>query len=827
MNSEEFISDIIYLFPKYLYTDQEDISENLYLIQEYFKFNRDSILEIDTINQLLREAREKVESLLLSIPDNEREVLNELYMNEGKKHIGIKIKNNHIIGLAVIGKENATLPNELTHLTELKELILSDLTGIPPIIFEIKQLTRLSLSITKRHPPQVPEQIRNLINLEYLCLRGIKLRTHLEWIGDLQSLKELHLLSSSLRSLPTSIKMLKGLRVLSFCGENVTGLHNLEGLSNLEELYIYDKMLEIIPESIFKLSNLRDLNLKVNKLKDISCNIGSLNSLQKLDLSNNDIKFLPDSIGQLVSLRELILSNNKLPSLPDSIGQLVNLPELDLSSNELSCLPESIGHLVNLRELNLYNNKLHHLPESFSKMRELRILDLSLNKNLDSLPRNFDELVNLQKLFLSNTKIISGLKYVTKLPNLIELDLSDNYYPVEKLLSLLEDIGQLSQLEILKLPSSDYREFLSLSETVTQLTNLTELNFGNNEFSVLSDPIRNWLLDLYTHNKCQIIGVSIQRIRCLSTIPVTEKKFIEELESQVGLLVVGFEETQLYCGCTDNYFEVTDGHITELYVEDRRATIPESIAQLTHLKELTFISETITELPENMIKLTKLNYLCLSSNLKCLSNGLSQWLLKLEQNGCTISGISMARIKALQGIPPEEKEFIEKLEAKFGVFPLWEEVKDNPPDRGGIWGAFFEVKNNHVSKLRLTSKVVFALQSFPEYPTYVTRKIDDSREVKIDIEMTNEMEDELRSISEFFSLVDLLADIDHLTQLKELTLASFYYERQLIEELIQEKFPDRFVIEYGETGLDQFSEHCFFLNDGKERSPLKYWGEYS
>lgn len=102
----------------------------------------------------------------------------------------------------------------------------------------------------------------------------------------------------------------------------------------------------------------------------------------ELWLDERGMLTLPESVGELSQLRELYLHSNKLTALPDCIGQLSQLRALYLDDNLLGKLPESIGRLSHLEELSICNNRLTRLPESLKELKQLKRLYLHKNKSL-------------------------------------------------------------------------------------------------------------------------------------------------------------------------------------------------------------------------------------------------------------------------------------------------------------------------------------------------------------------------------------------------------------------------------------------------------------
>ena len=86
--------------------------------------------------------------------------------------------------------------------------------------------------------------------------------------------------------------------------------------------------------------------------------------LEELYLSNNEIHLVPDSIGNLSSLRELDLSFNRIVNIPETFGKLHNLKYLDISYNNLKKLPEFFKDFPSLEVLSCSGNAIKEIPQS-------------------------------------------------------------------------------------------------------------------------------------------------------------------------------------------------------------------------------------------------------------------------------------------------------------------------------------------------------------------------------------------------------------------------------------------------------------------------------
>ncbi len=133
---------------------------------------------------------------------------------------------------------------------------------------------------------------------------------------------------------------------------------NLQELTQLVKLNLYNNKLEVLSDNIASLGELVDLDLSSNDLKSINPIIKEVEYLHMLNLNKNELRDLPAEFGELKNLKTLYLRNNYFEKVPSSITRLNNLKTLDLSINQLTSLPIEMANLKNLEELILVGNKI-------------------------------------------------------------------------------------------------------------------------------------------------------------------------------------------------------------------------------------------------------------------------------------------------------------------------------------------------------------------------------------------------------------------------------------------------------------------------------------
>ena len=256
-----------------------------------------------------------------------------------------------------------------------------------PSIVVLKKLTFLSLKgcINLKSLPKKFE----MESLETLILSDCSKIKKIPKFGEnMQRVMKLYLDGTAIKEIPSSIGLLKNLKVLSFGG--------CKGLSSFKSTSCYDLLpFNSMPKSphpvglssILGLCSLTQLNLRDCKLRAIPDDIGCLFSLRGIDLRENSFVCLPDSIGGLCKLRTMDLENCKslqsLPKLPLSIITIVGYGCTSLETIPDLLKPNSIC------EAELYFSNCSKLTDNqgvldmfFSVIRKHLQVSLSLSLSL-------------------------------------------------------------------------------------------------------------------------------------------------------------------------------------------------------------------------------------------------------------------------------------------------------------------------------------------------------------------------------------------------------------------------------------------------------------
>ena len=291
------------------------------------------------------------------------------YLNRPRPHI-TKLVANAATALT-------TLPAEVVHFTELKELefyYCNRLTSLPAEVGQLKKLEKLVINGC-RQLASLPPQLGGLEELQELDLSGcVKLTSLPGEIGLLTKLTKLTLTHIKMASLPAEFALLENLTCLTIdtCEKLVLG-EEVGGLKELMELRL----------------------LHCNALVSLPAAVGELKKLKILYLFDcQKAASLPVQVGQLEELETLtVIGCNRLKSLDGELP-LKNLRKLEFTHcRELTSLP-AMDQLERLHELKLYGcAKLASLPAGMGALKKLNTLTLEFCERLSALPAELGPLL--------------------------------------------------------------------------------------------------------------------------------------------------------------------------------------------------------------------------------------------------------------------------------------------------------------------------------------------------------------------------------------------------------------------------------------------------
>ncbi|XVF71075.1 hypothetical protein PTKIN_Ptkin12aG0005700 [Pterospermum kingtungense] len=444
---------------------------------------------------------------------------------------------------------------------------------------QLSSLKSLNLAInqfTASNSTDGIKRLSKLSKLETLDLRGNKLGNNIiPHLHDFTSLKSLRLQNCGLK---LTVDMLEFNNLINlkelYLGENkIESLGSFSQkkeqlrLIKLEVLGLSDNLFNnSIFSSLAALSNLKFLHIRHNKLegpirvKDLN----GLSNLEELDMFDNEVNDFVPSQGnetklKLMNLKVLDLSGNLFnSSMLSSLSGLSNLKSLSLELNNSESIDlKGLDALNNLEELNMFCNNYFYNMEGMACSLSPRSLDIfpllktlslggfSFNgtktalspldlKNLESLEIRETSLENnfLQKigampslklLLLSDCALNGTLQNsqgFCELPNLQFLYISDKLTG-----NLPECFSNLTSLESLYLYSNQLSGNLSVLES---LTSLRTLDLSSNQFSGNISALRNLksLRTLYLSSNQFSGNISaLRNLKSLRTLDLSSNQF--------------------------------------------------------------------------------------------------------------------------------------------------------------------------------------------------------------------------------------------------------------------------------------------------------------
>ena len=299
-----------------------------------------------------------------------------------------------------------------------------------------------------------------------LILRSKTIKEFPIQILDYPNLVEIHIHSSNLTTVPSSITQLKNLEALSFESVNVILPNNLSELPKLDRLNVKTK--QVLSDDFFDgLEQLTELqwktgnnqlpssfyalkNLKILRLYNINEIEGAINQLEDLMLfslaKGGDLSSLPETLGDLKNLHTIYIQEcPNLTNLPKSIGKNGNLIRLGIEKTPIRELPEGLEQSKDLHSLTCTQGQLTEIPDyiyQFQKLQDLRLphnnikevspkiellsslQNLDLRKNqLNKIPKTIKKLTQLGFIAIDGNPIKPFPIYLFRLPNLNYIDI--------------------------------------------------------------------------------------------------------------------------------------------------------------------------------------------------------------------------------------------------------------------------------------------------------------------------------------------------------------------------------------------------------------------
>lgn len=323
------------------------------------------------------------------------------HRRESKKMLSNIGKYTHIEKLIIRTDDLVKIPKGILKCQNLETIEVEDpgldFSSLPAIeeLPLLRSIKNRSLSIETTEQLERALSVLDLLDFESIGFHnGLKLEEYIfDKLSGVPQLKEMMVCLDSAATIPKGIGKVKSLERLDIY--EMKSLKELPDdigdLENLKILMIIKSSVNEIPDTIEKLKNLEELQVSMSDLEKLPDTIGKLQNLRSLYLSAVPIKMLPDSICELEALETLKIYSAKLESLPESIGKLSNLLELDLFHNQLTELPESIGCLNKVDRISIGMNPISQIPQSMENLSKLTRLIID-KKMLTLLPDSLQKI---------------------------------------------------------------------------------------------------------------------------------------------------------------------------------------------------------------------------------------------------------------------------------------------------------------------------------------------------------------------------------------------------------------------------------------------------
>jgi Leucine-rich repeat (LRR) protein len=349
-----------------------DLSSNGIFLDKYSEFvNYTGLINIEKLN---------MENTFMD------EIPSILYHLTNLKSLNLSsIKSFNIISIS----------SSIQNLTKLSKLKLAKNTKINSLPPEIKYLTKLekltldqkmAITLDQKMDISIPNEIFELSNLKELFLIKLLLVKYSKGISyDISNLKNLEIFYGNLYSYHLTDD---DLEIIGEIDKETSLIEKIDCLTKLKKIVVSGILTEYFSplkyskslERISKFPNLYSLNITNTKLtREHTSIIYGMTNLQELSLFNCDLDKLSKKISNLSNLTLLCLARNNLNTIPKELYLLTKLKKLCLKSNKIEIIPNGLISLENLEEIDVVNNKLKFVSQELLFINNLKKINIYQN----------------------------------------------------------------------------------------------------------------------------------------------------------------------------------------------------------------------------------------------------------------------------------------------------------------------------------------------------------------------------------------------------------------------------------------------------------------
>jgi Leucine-rich repeat (LRR) protein len=438
-------------------------------------------------------------------------------------------------------------------------------------------------------------------------------------------------------------------------------------LTALTALDISENRVKVLPGSLIACSQLIKLRASKNEIDQLD-DMSLYQSLLSIDISHNSIKSLPTSLFSLPVIQNIDAGFNKLKGVPKQISCCSTMAHLILCKNTLTSLPDTWHQCVNLVHLDIADNKIKRLPYSLGFAPLLKQF-LYNNNPLESPPLEVLQAgsseVTLRYLYRMQTALqtlsldASGFGFVSVhsdifiLSQLLELNLANN-----ELAHLPSEISLMTELKLLILSSN---AFNVVPPVLTTLEDLTELDLSGNflvklpaqlgflrklrTLNVEGNPLKEPPLEVARRGMQAIIKF----LKALGALPLTSAAVLTHQclrKFPVAVLELGERCTEIDFSSNNlNALPSKFGNMLPAlkalnFSYNQITQLPQSIECLSKLQVLNMTANALLAIPDVIARCTCLRRLLLSNNapLQEIPSTIGNLtaLVEIQANNCSL-----------------------------------------------------------------------------------------------------------------------------------------------------------------------------------------------